>query len=86
MPDTFTVAAKFWVGLAGAVVIAVITALGHDAPQWLTVVAGVLAAIGVYLVPNAAKPVRLTGDDLDAAQAAASAVDALPDADEGAAA
>lgn len=46
-------AAKFWVGLVGAVVIAILTVLGDDAPRWLTVVAAVATALGVYLVPNA---------------------------------
>ena len=47
-------AAKFWVGAATAVVVAVLTALGDRAPSWLTVLAAVLGALGVYLTPNAA--------------------------------
>ena len=45
-------AAKFWVGAATAVAIAVLTALGDVAPRWLSVVAAALGALGVYLVKN----------------------------------
>ena len=54
MPTWLTpAAAKFWVGVVGAVVVAVLSALPDD-PQWLVVVSAVLTAVGVYLVPNAA--------------------------------
>lgn len=53
MPETFANAAKFYVGLLGAVLVAASTALDNP-PQWLGVVIAVLTAIGVYLVPNAA--------------------------------
>lgn len=43
--------AKFWVGLVGAVVAAVLAAW-PDAPQWLFVVAAAVTAVGVYLAPN----------------------------------
>lgn len=52
MPDTFRTAAKFWTGLLGAVLVAVVAVL-DDPPQWLSVAVAVLTAIGVYLVPNA---------------------------------
>lgn len=54
MPETFRTAAKAWVGLIGAVLVAVVATLGTDTPRWLAVVVAVVTAIGVYLTPNAA--------------------------------
>ena len=48
-----TQAAKFWIGAASAAIVAILTVLGDRAPQYLVVVAAVLGALGVYLVPNA---------------------------------
>lgn len=53
MPTWATPAAlKFWVGLAGAILIAVATALGDKAPPYLAVLVAVATAVGVYLAPN----------------------------------
>ncbi len=52
MPSTFKVAAKFWVGLIAAVLIAVQSAWA-DAPPWLAPVIAALGAVGVYVTPNA---------------------------------
>lgn len=48
-------AAKFWVG-GVAVVTAAVLAAEPSAPRWLFVVNSALAALGVYLVPNAEDP------------------------------
>lgn len=47
-------AAKFYIGLAGAVVIAALQFEGPNGPwgHWLTLASAVLTAAGVYLVPN----------------------------------
>jgi hypothetical protein len=51
MPDlSVRSAAKFWVALL-ALVFATIAAT-MDAPQWVSVLAAVLGAVAVYLVPN----------------------------------
>lgn len=49
-----TTKAKFFVGLAGAVVAGALQFLGPDgtAGQLLTLAAAVITAIGVYVVPN----------------------------------
>lgn len=47
-------AAKFLVALAGAVTQIIGQGLiDGDAAQWLSIIAGVLTAIAVYMVPNA---------------------------------
>jgi len=48
-------AAKFWVGLIGAVVTSLLTVFGPGTRtyQVLTVVSALVTAAGVYLVPNA---------------------------------
>jgi len=51
MPSTFTVAAKFWVALAFAVLVAVQSAW-PDAPAWLAPVIAAVGAVSVYLTPN----------------------------------
>ena len=61
MPASFAAAAKFWVGLLGAILIAASSALDSP-PQWLGVVIAVLTAIGVYLVPNAEPAGEEPGD------------------------
>lgn len=48
-------AAKFWVTGVATVVAAVLVA-APESPQWLFVVNAALAALGVYLVPNAEAP------------------------------
>jgi hypothetical protein len=50
--------AKFWVALVGIVVTALLGTVGKDdaAFDWLTAIAGVCTALGVYLVPNAPAP------------------------------
>lgn len=45
-------AAKFWVGLVGAVLAAVAASM-PDAPRAVGIVLAVVTALGVYLVPNA---------------------------------
>ncbi len=51
MPSTFQVAAKFWVALAFAVLVAVQSAW-PDAPPWLAPVIAAVGAVSVYLTPN----------------------------------
>lgn len=48
-------AAKFWVGLVGAVLAAVV-ASAPDAPQWVGIALAVVTALGVYVTPNATPP------------------------------
>lgn len=48
-------AAKFWVGLVGAVLTAVVASM-PDAPPAVKVALAVSTALGVYLIPNAAAP------------------------------
>lgn len=53
MPDIATRrAAKFWVAGLGTLTAAVLAA-APDSPRWLFVANAALAALGVYLVPNA---------------------------------
>ena len=51
---TTTTKAKFWVGLAGALVQAAIQFVGPDgdAGRWLALTAALLTAVGVYAIPN----------------------------------
>jgi hypothetical protein len=49
---------KFWAGLVGAAVIAVLQVVGPDGPvgKILTVVAALATAVAVYRVPNQQQP------------------------------
>jgi hypothetical protein len=53
-------AAKFWVGLVGAVLAAVVAST-PDAPPAFGIALAVVTALGVYVTPNAQPP----ADDLD---------------------
>lgn len=49
-----TTKAKFYVGLAGALVQGALQFVGPDgsAGQWLSLAAAIITAVGVYAVPN----------------------------------
>lgn len=49
-----TTKAKFYVGLAGALVQGALQFVGPDgtAGQWLSLAAAVITAVGVYAIPN----------------------------------
>lgn len=50
--------AKFWVALVGVIVTALLGAVAPDKDlyEWLTALAAICTALGVYLIPNAPAP------------------------------
>jgi hypothetical protein len=58
-------AAKFWVGLVGAVLAAVVASM-PDAPRAVGIVLAVVTALGVYVTPNA--PAAISDGDPEAGE------------------
>lgn len=51
LPDRMMPFLKAWVALIGVVLVAITTSW-DAAPEWLTIAAAAVTAVGVYLTPN----------------------------------